>query len=185
MKLSMTKREDKTKGDIKKVRREGNIPGIVYSHNRPTENIVLKGEEFGTALRQMVPGRLPTTVFVLNDGKKEIKAIVKDIQYHPTSYQVMHIDFEELHENVPVSVKVPVECVGAAECSGIKLGGFLRQVIRYVKVECLPKLIPSNFEVDIKELGIKQSKRVSDLQMPNGIRPLVPLNEVVVVIAKR
>ena len=95
------------------------------------------------------------------------------------------MDFVELSDASAVSVKVPVECVGVGECSGIKLGGFLRQVIRYVKVECLPKAIPAKFEVDVKDLGMRQSRRVSDIVMPQGVRPLAKLDEVVVVIAKR
>ncbi len=71
---------------------------------------------------------MPTTVFTLSDGKKERRAIIKDIQYHLTTYHVSHIDFEELVDNVPVSVKVPVNCIGVADCMGIKFGGFLRQV---------------------------------------------------------
>lgn len=185
MKLNMSKRVGAKKGEVKAIRREGNIPSILYSQKRAAEKIEINGTEFGTCLRQIEQGRLPTTVFALSDGKAETKAIVKDIQYHPTTYQVLHIDFEELVNDVPVSVKVPIECTGVAECLGIKLGGFLRQVIRHVKVECLPKAIPTKFVVDVKDLGIKQSRRLSEIQMPAGVRPLAKLEEVVVVIAKR
>ena len=71
------------------------------------------------------------------------------------------------------------------DCVGIKLGGFLRQVIRSVKVRCLPKNIPQNFELDIRNLKMRQSKRLSDLVMPEGVTPLAATDEVVVVIAKR
>lgn len=186
MKLNMSKRVGTKKGDVKAMRREGNIPSILYSQKRPTENIVVNSTEFGAIIRQIEQGRLATTVITLADGKSEIKAIVKDIQYHPTTYQVLHIDFEELVAGVPVKLKVPVECTGVAECAGIKLGGFLRQVIRYVKVECEdPKHIPSNFAVDVRDLGIRQSRRLAEIPMPKGIRPLSKLEEVVVVIAKR
>jgi large subunit ribosomal protein L25 len=84
-----------------------------------------------------------------------------------------------------VNVKVPVECTGVADCTGIKLGGFLRQVIRYVKVECDPHAIPSKFDIDVRDLGIKQTRRVSDIKLPQDVRPLAKLDEVLVVIAKR
>jgi large subunit ribosomal protein L25 len=185
MKLNMSKRVDVKKSDLKAIRRKGNIPSILYSQSRPTEQIEINGTEFSSCLRQIPQGRLSTTVFSLASGNTEVKALVKDIQYHPTTYQVLHLDFVELSDTAPVSVKVPVECVGVGDCSGIKLGGFLRQVIRYVKVECLPKAIPAKFEIDVKDLGMRQSRRVSDIQMPKGIRPLAKLSEVVVVIAKR
>jgi len=185
MKLNMLKRVGAKKGEVKAMRREGNIPSILYSQKRPTENVAINGVEFGACLRGVVPGRLATTVFVLSDGKTEIKAIVKDIQYHPTTYQVLHLDFVELLDGVPVQLKVPVECSGMADCPGIKLGGFLRQVIRYVKVECQPKDIPVKFDVDVKDLGMRQTRRVNEIKMPEGVRPLTKLDEVVVVIAKR
>jgi large subunit ribosomal protein L25 len=68
---------------------------------------------------------------------------------------------------------------------GIKLGGVLRQVIRHVRVRCLPKDLPSFFELDIRELGVKQSKRLREIQIPSTVSPLVDMNEVVAVIVKR
>ena len=185
MKLAVKKREGEKKKDLKQIRRDGNVPAIVYSSKSQAETVIIDGAQFNAILRDMKPGQLPTTIFTLVDGKKEKRAIIKDIQYHLTTYRVSHIDFEELIENVPVSVKVPVNCIGVGDCIGIKLGGFLRQVVRHVKVECLPNHIPSEFLVDVKDLGIRQSKRLKDIAMPNGVRPLTSTEEVVVVIAKR
>jgi len=185
MKLTVQQRADQKKSETKKIRREGNIPAILYSAGKNPEAIIVNGPEFGAALRTMKPGRLPTTVFSLSVGGKERRAIIKDIQYHLTTYVVSHIDFEELHESVPVCVKVPINCTGIVDCVGIKLGGFLRQVVRHVKVECMPKRIPEEFLIDVKDLGIRQTKRLSDIAMPEGVKPLANLEEVVVVIAKR
>lgn len=185
MKLAVKERVGEKKKNLKEIRRDGNIPAIVYSSKSQPETLTIDGAEFNTILRDMKPGQLPTTVFTLTGGKKERRAIIKDIQYHLTTYRVSHIDFEELLENVPVSVKVPVNCIGVVDCIGIKLGGFLRQVVRHVKVECLPNHIPSEFIIDVKDLGIRQSKRLKDIAMPKGVRPLTSPEEVVVVIAKR
>lgn len=185
MKLAVKTRVGEKKKDIKEIRREGNIPAIIYSSKGQPEKLIVTGAEFNAILREMKPGQLPTTIFALSDGKKERRAIIKDIQYHLTTYNVSHIDFEELVDNVPVCVKVPVNCTGIVDCMGIKLGGFLRQVIRHVKVECLPKNIPAEFLVDVKDLGIRQSRRLKDLAMPAGVRALESPEEVVVVIAKR
>ncbi len=185
MKLTVKSREGDKKGDIKQIRREGNIPAIIYSSSSKPEKLIVEGVGFAAILRGVLPGQLPTTIFTLNNGKKERRAIIKDIQYHLTTYKVSHIDFEELSEDIPVSVKVPVNCTSIADCVGIKLGGFLRQVTRHVKVECLPKHIPAEFIVDIRDLGIRQSKRLRDITMPQGVRPLAGTDEVIVVIAKR
>lgn len=185
MKLNAVERTTKKKSETKQIRREGKIPAILYSPGQPNQELVIDSAEMSAVLRKMKLGHLQTTTFTLVIGGKEKKAIIKDIQYQLTSYQVSHIDFEELNADVPVSVKVPIQCVGVGDCVGIKLGGFLRQVIRHVKVECLPKHIPTEFVIDVTELGIKQSKRLADIAMPKGVKPLAKLEDVVVVIAKR
>jgi large subunit ribosomal protein L25 len=95
------------------------------------------------------------------------------------------MDFEELADDVPVNVKVPIECAGIVDCIGIKLGGVLRQVIRSLKVRCLPKDIPNAFVIDIRSMNQRETRRLSDLNIPESIRPLVDLNEVAVAIVKR
>jgi large subunit ribosomal protein L25 len=134
----------------------------------------------------MKPGRLSTTKFTLVDEKgQEKKCIVKEIQYHITTYEVIHLDFEELLDDVKVNVNIPIECVGVTDCQGIKLGGVLRQVIRSLRVECFPKDMPESFELDIRALALNDSKRLKDLNIAETVRPLADLNEVAVVIAKR
>jgi large subunit ribosomal protein L25 len=98
---------------------------------------------------------------------------------------VIHLDFQEIVKGSTVKVNVPITCIGMAECAGIKLGGFLRQILRTVKVECLGDAIPKEFVIDVKDLGIRQTKRLSDLAMPKGVKPLAAMNEVLVVIAKQ
>ncbi len=185
MKLTAHVRSSTKKGDTKQIRREGKIPAILYSAGKPNQSVTLDGAEFGAVLREMKPGHLGTTIFQLHIDGKERKAIIKDIQYKLTTYQVSHIDFEELFDDVPVNVKVPIQCTGVADCTGIKLGGFLRQIIRHLKVECLPKVIPAEFLVDVRDLGIKQAKKLSDITMPKGVKPLAKMDEVVVVVSKR
>lgn len=185
MKLTVIERVGHKKSDVKEVRRKGDIPAILYSAGAECENVTISGPEFSTVLREMQPGMLPTTVFEMKKGAKTFKAIVKDIQYHPTTYRVLHLDFQKLDDNVPVSVKVPVRCTGTGDCVGIKLGGFLRQIARHVKVECLPKDMPKEFFIDVKDLGIRQSKRLSDIALPSGVKALASPSEVIVVVAKR
>lgn len=186
MKLTYQERSNEQKREAKRLRRNGKIPAVLYSDGKEGKSITVFLQEFQTALRQVKKGHLATTVFHLkDDAGKDHKAIVKDIQYHPTTYAILHLDFEELHSNVYVNVKVPIECTGIVDCQGIKLGGVLRQVIRSLKVRCLPKDMPASFQVDITQMGIKDARRLSDLEMPANVKPLADLHEVAVVIAKR
>ena len=185
MNLTINKRVGETKGATKQLRRKGKIPAVLYSPGNPGLPIELEVAEFEAVMRKIRSNHLSTTIFTLNIDGKQKKAIVKEIQYDRTTYQVIHLDFAELHDDVPVSVKIPIECIGVAECVGIKLGGSLRHVIRNVKVKCLPKDIPSEFALNVKDLKIRQSKRMSDIAMPKGVKPVVATDEVVLVIAKR
>lgn len=186
MKLHVLSRAAKSKSESNQIRRNGGIPAVVYVGDKGAENLVVKSTEYKAALRHIQPGRLSTTIFILVDEKgRERRALIKEIQYKITNYEVIHIDFEELVDDVKVNVKVPIECVGAADSPGVKLGGVLRQVIRKLKVSCLPKDIPSAFELDVRQLEARGSKRLKDIAIPETIRPLVDLNEVVCVIVKR
>jgi large subunit ribosomal protein L25 len=184
MKLAIHKRTTGKKGETNKLRREGNIPGILYAHNEAGTPVYVKGEEVQAILRNMKPGLLATTVFELSDGQKHHKAIIKEIQYHVTSYEVEHIDFALLTDK-PVTVNVPIRMVGVADCAGVKLGGFIRQVIRTLKVSCLPKDIPQEFTVDIRDLGLGQKKTLADIEIPSNVRPLSKMSEVAVIIGKK
>ena len=186
MKLKIEKRAAEKKSDSKKLRNVGKIPAVVYVRGKASEPIAVDTAEFETILRNLKQGRLPTTVITLvDDSGKEKKVLVKEIQYHITTYKVVHLDFEELIDDVMVKVKVPIECIGEVDCVGIKLGGVLRRVIRHLRVQCFPKDIPQFFQMDVKTLGLKETRRLSDMKIPEGVRPLMDINEVAVVIAKR
>ena len=185
MKLKLSKRSGEKKSELTQIRFRKDIPAVIYQNGKPGESVTVIGSEFHAVLRGLKKGYLPTTIFELDlDGKKN-KAIVKDIQYHPTTYQVLHLDFLVLSDDSTVDVKVPISFEGQADCVGIKLGGFLRPVIRHVRVRCLPKDIPSDFKVDIRSLAIGQTKRIRDIEMSEAIRSLVKPEEVILVIAKR
>lgn len=186
MKLKAIKRTAGSKGETNKLRREDFIPVVLYVRGKEGQTLAIKSAEFAALLRQVKPGHLPTTIFTLVDDQgHERRVIVKEIQYDKTSYAVKHLDFEELVDDEKINIKIPIECVGMADCIGIKLGGVLRQVIRHVRVRCLPKDLPAFFELDVRELAMRQSKRLSDLVIPQGVRPLTGLNEVIAVIVKR
>ncbi len=189
MKLEILNRTADKKATIKKLRREGYIPAILYQHEKEGKPISLLNSAYIANSRHIEPGHLPTTIFTLVDEKgKEHKAIVKEIQYNVVNYGILHIDFEELVPNKSIDVKIPIKLTGEADCIGVKLGGVIRQVIRHVKVRLTPEKpedLPKNFVLDVQNLGQRQSKRLKDIEMPESVRPLVDLNEVAVAIVKR
>ncbi|HSX11937.1 MAG TPA: 50S ribosomal protein L25 [Rhabdochlamydiaceae bacterium] len=185
MQLTAKSRAEETKGKLKQMRRSGTIPAVLYSPGQEAQSITIERIELDTLLRGIKEGMLSTSVVKLNMDQAKKKVIVKDVQYDPTNYRVLHLDFEELKDDVPVSVKVPITLTGVMDCVGVKLGGFLRQVQRTVKIECLPKHIPSHFEVNVKDLVVGKSLKLSDLKMPTGVKALSPGDLIVVIVAKK
>lgn len=181
MKLKMEKRSASRKGELTEIRLKGDIPAVIYKAGQEGENVTVSGPDFQKVLAKMSDGHLPTTIFELG-GKK---ALVKEIQYHPSTYKILHVDFQELVEDQPIDVNVPVKCTHTADCVGIKLGGFLRRVKRHVKVRCLPKDIPSHFPLSVKEMSIGDSLRAKHLNVKSAVRLLVENENVLAVIAKR
>jgi large subunit ribosomal protein L25 len=185
MKLSYFSRTAGLKGTVNKLRREGSIPAVLYGMNHSPESIFVKKDEIETSLRHLKQGQLSTTVFELHDGQKTHKALIKEVQYHRTTYAIEHIDFLFVNDKKEVTVNVPIQITGIGDCVGVKLGGFVRQAIRSLKVSCLLKDIPQEFTIDVRDMQIAQAKRLSDIALPSGVKPIGKLNEVAVVIAKK
>lgn len=184
--IPIASRQTQTKGQVKRLRRSGKLPAVIYSQSKTAEGISLGAEDFKTVLRTCQPGFLPTTVFKLVDTSgKARRALVKDIQYDVTNYDVLHLDFQELHDDMQVSVKVPVECINQVDCAGVKLGGFLRTIMRHLRVKCLPKHLPSHFSIDVRDLNLNQFRKVKDMQMPAHVTYLGRADDVVVSVVKK
>lgn len=185
MKLTITRRSAGKKAENKQIRREGNIPAVLYSKGEKGHEIVVDGIAFKKILNTTPTGTLSSKIFHLDLDGKVVKALVKDIQYNITTYAVIHLDFEQLHDDHPVSVKIPVRCINVNDCAGVKLGGAVRLVVRHVPVVCLPKDIPADFEIDVRDLALGQMTKLSALKIPEGVRPTISLKEVAVVIARK
>ena len=186
MKLQTQKRPAEKKREVNRLRREGFIPAVIYRRGQPAENIAVIESEYAALLRAVEPGRLSTRVFTLtNEDGASRRAILKEVQYNIINYKPIHLDFEELNEEESLNVKVPIECTGVVDCVGVKLGGAVRQPIRTIRVNCLPKDIPDAFFLDIRAMALYDTKRLSDLEIPQTMKPLANLNEVAVVIVKR
>lgn len=183
--LKTTSREGKKRSELTKIRHEGDIPAVFYSAGEECHNLRVNGSEFRAAMRTLKLGHLPTTVFEIEVAGKKEKVVVRDIQYKPTTYEILHLDLHKLDEMRPVAIKVPIECTGVADCVGIKLGGVLRKVKRHVTVRCLPKDLPKQFTIDVLQMAIGNSIRVHQLTVPKGVNVLLKEQDVLVVIAKK
>lgn len=185
MELTVSKRTAGKKTEIKKIRREGNIPAILYFQGKKGEEIYIDGIAFKKVLNTVERGTLSSKIFTLHVDGKIVKAIVKDIQYNITTYDVIHLDFERLEDNSPVTLNIPLKLTGTVDCVGVKLGGNLRQVVRSVKVTCLPKDIPTDFSLDVRNLNVGQSLSMQDIVVPARVKlKYVDMNRAAVTVAR-
>ncbi len=185
MSLAVFPRENARKSDVKKLRRNGQVPANLYGLDKTNKNVSVQLDQLQAILRQIRPGLLATTVFELQEGRSSFKAVIKELQYHRSSYAIIHVDFAIVSDETPVSVNVPIQVTGMADCPGIKLGGFMRQTIRSLKVRCLPKHIPQELAADVSSLEIGGALRLSDLKIPANVAPVGRMTEVAIVIAKK
>jgi large subunit ribosomal protein L25 len=157
--LKVILRKHTGKKDSRMLRKNNQVPCVLYGGK---ENLHFYAED--RAFKDLV---YTHNIFIVNldvEGKKH-KAIMKEIQFHPVSDALDHIDFVEVTDNKPVVIGLPIELTGSSV--GIRAGGKLRQRKRYIKVKGLIKDLPDSLVIDISDLDIGQSVLAGDLKYPH------------------
>lgn len=154
------------KGAARSIRNKKNIPAVIYGEKKDPVAIELNGNDFEMLIR--TPS-LRTKLFQINTGKVTEDAMLMDIQYHPVSDNVIHVDFKRINVKAPVNVVVPVEVINADISKGLKLGGVLNFAVRKVALRGLVDVIPEKIVVDLTNLTIGDVVHGTDLVLPNGI----------------
>lgn len=154
-----TKRECGGKKAAKQLRREGNVPCIVYGGEKEITFSVPEVDFRGLIYT-------PNIYLVnLNIDGTEMKAVLKDIQFHPISEKILHVDFLQIFDDKPVTIGIPLNITGHSE--GVKAGGKLQIEMRKLNVKGLPANLPDRLDVDITTLGLGQVIKVSTLHYDN------------------
>lgn len=178
--LRVERRTEKGKGVARELRRRGQIPAILYGDGEP---IALKADP-KTLVR--VLGTEAGENVILNltivNGKEFTRtAMVKEVQVDPVTGKPLHADFLAISMERPIEVEVPVEATGIA--LGVKdKGGVLDQILRELRVRCLPGAIPDKITLDVSALDIGDVLHVSDLPIPHGVELLTDREQTVVTV---
>ena len=152
-------RADLGKKASKTVRKQGSVPCVIYGGK---ENVNFFVET--PALKPLV---YSPNVYLVNidvDGKV-YTAIMKELQFHPVSDEILHIDFVQISDSKIVTMNIPIHVVGNSV--GVKKGGRLSLVKRSLKIKALPKNLPDVLDVNVETLDVGQSVKVGDLNFPN------------------
>lgn len=170
------------RAEVKKLRTSGRVPATIYGRQAKPQNLEVNSIEITNLLHHSVSENLLVDLSIENDARAKRLALVQEIQHHPLSGKVLHVDFHEVAENEKVTVQVPVETVGEPE--GVKTGGgTLEHVLHKLKVRCLPKDLPEQITVDVSALEIGKSLHIGDIKAPAGVEILGDKHISVVAVA--
>ncbi len=154
-------------GPARRLRQEGLMPAVLYGRGTAPIALTINTRELEHALKS---GSVAQSIFRLTiDGEKKTprSVMIKELQTHPTSRDLLHADFYEIDMKRKINTQVPVAITGKSR--GVEDGGTLQLVRRELDVICLPGAIPSEITIDITELGIGDSIHVEELDLPEEI----------------
>ncbi len=158
------------KGAARRVRRQGDVPAVIYGGHKEPQMLVLNHNDVIKHLEHEAVYSHVLDVTV--DGKTE-KAILKGIQRNPAKFQILHLDFQRVSMTEAVKVHVPLHFVNENTSVGGKKGGIAAHSMVDVEVSCLPSALPEYLEVDLAKLDIGESLHLSDIVLPAGVEIVV------------
>jgi large subunit ribosomal protein L25 len=155
----------------KKLRSTGRVPAVIYGRLNPPQSLEIKLTDIKNVIHGAASEIVLLDLSVEGDVKPKRLALMQDIQHHPLSNDVLHIDLHEVAEDEKVTVLVPVEATG--EAVGVKTGGgTLEHVLFKLKVRSLPKDLPEVLIVDVSHLEIGKAIHIGDMKAPPGVEIL-------------
>ena len=174
--LAASVRQGTGKGVARRLRRAGQMPGIVYGVGEPVP-VQFDAHDAEVIVHALHGSERLISLRLAQDGGKaaERHVLLKSVQTTPVANKLLHIDFHEV--DVTQTVQVSVEVQSEGEPAGERQGGILQQPTYEVAVECLPTIIPERLVIDVSGLEIGDSLHVSDLLVPEGVTLLTPEDE--------
>ena len=160
-------RAETGKGAAKRLRATGRLPAVMYDGEGKSIMIDIDEKEFSKLFHLITES---TLIDVKLDGKKDIIAFVKDVQYDILADKVNHIDLYEVEAGKVLRTKIQLKLAGSPE--GVRMGGVLETGTTEIEVECLPKDLPARIVVDVSDLQLNHSIHVKDLKVAAGVKVL-------------
>jgi len=161
-------RKDVGKGASRRLRRaDQKIPGIIYGGALEAQSLTINSNALNKALEK--EAFYSQILSVIVDGDPQ-QAVVRDIQRHPASEKIQHIDFFRISADHYIDVHVPLHFLNEEKCVGVRLsGGSISHNLNEIAVRCLPKDLPEFIEVNVENLDVGDSLHISDLQLPADV----------------
>ncbi|MBM6592780.1 50S ribosomal protein L25/general stress protein Ctc [Microvirga pudoricolor] len=171
--ITAVARDRAGKGAARAVRRQGQVPAVIYGGGEAPTTIAL---DFNQTKQLIFAGHFLTTVFEIDVDGKKTRAIPRDYQLDPVRDFPVHIDFLRLSQGQAIKVVVPVHVVGQDKSPGLKRGGALQIVEHSVELLVPSDSIPDFIEVSVADLEIGSSIHLEDIKLPNGAKAVATEN---------
>jgi len=157
--ISGSPRENVGKRDAKELRYDGKVPAVLYGGATQTH--------FAVSAADLKPVVYTPDVHFIDIEVAGVvsQAVIQDIQFHPLTEKILHVDFLALDPNKPIAIEIPVKLTGTSP--GVKMGGKLVQKLRKLRVKGLPKDHLDTIDVSIEGLEVGKSVRVGEIKLPN------------------
>ncbi|MGE4351724.1 MAG: 50S ribosomal protein L25/general stress protein Ctc [Bdellovibrionales bacterium] len=164
--LAAKSRESVGKGTARALRRNEEVPAVIYGDKKAPTSISIEYKEL---VQHVNKAAFHTTLFDIElDGKKH-RVLPRDVQFHPVTDRPLHVDFLRVSPTTKVRVQVPVHFLNMDKCPGIKRGGTLNVVHHEIEVLCSPSQIPERFEVDLEGYAIGSAVHIGAITLPKDV----------------
>lgn len=162
-------------GAVKRLRNSGSTPAVVYGRKVAPLNVQVDTKTFTKILQGSASDNILVSLKLENG---EQLALVQEVQHDHLKGGITHVDFHAIAMDEEIHAEVPVEVVG--EAPGLKFGGLVEAIHHTLEVRCLPKDLPEHITVDVSSLELGKSIHVGEIAFPEGVRPKLAADVVVV-----
>ncbi|MEW6304737.1 MAG: 50S ribosomal protein L25 [Verrucomicrobiota bacterium] len=181
--LTVYPRTLKRRGEVKRLRATNRVPAVIYGGKEQPQSLEVDKKQIENLIGHSVSENVLVDLEVSGDTKPKRLALVQEVQHHPLSGMVLHVDFHEVAADEKVTITVPVETTG--EAVGVKTGGgVLEHVLFKLKVRALPKDLPEAIYVDVTNLEIGKTIHLGEIPVPQGVEILGDKNIPVIAVAQ-
>jgi len=170
-------RNTKTKGEVNSLRINGNVPAVVYGGSEKNQKIYLSKKNIKNLIEK--ENFLSNIISINLDGKSE-NVLPKEIVWDPITDEPIHIDFLRIVKGAKVILEIPVKFINIEKSPGLKRGGVLNIVRRKVELKCATENIPTELVVDLDNLDIGASIKISSIKLPENVTPTIQGRDFVV-----
>jgi len=163
-------RNTKSKGDVRSLRSNGNIPGIVYGGTEKNEKVSVSKKTLKSLIDK--ENFLSNIITLKLDGKPQ-NVLPREITYNVISDEPTHIDFLRVVSGVKIRIEVPVKFINHEKSPGLKRGGVLNIVRRRIELKCPSEKIPEAIIIDLDGIEIGESFKISSIKLEEGVTPTI------------